>query len=159
MTLLRSATLGALLLAGCVPANGGNDGGACPNIACGSNYRIEFQRNGSWTPATYTVRVTADGAIGSCDIILPLACDRGPRCMGTVHWLPGLVGCALDPGQQRIEGITFDRTSPTRVDVRVEEAGRSLGAQTFSPAYKTTQHPSGCLSCTQAPTDRLTLTQ
>jgi hypothetical protein len=146
-------------LHGCVPLGGGNDGGACPGIACGSAYRIDFNRAGSWTPATYTVKVTADGVTGSCDIILPLSCDRGPRCMGTLHWIPSVSGCALDPGHQSIDGISFERSTPTRVEVRVEEAGRLLGAQTFSPVYKTTTSASGCLTCTQAPTERLPLTQ
>jgi hypothetical protein len=150
------ALLGALLLASCVPINGSNDAApdGCPAIACGPSYQIDFAR-AAWTAGTYTIEVNADGAQGSCEIMIPLSCDRGPRCMGSVGWLPSLIGCALDPGQQSIKGITFDRTTPARVEVRVEQGERTLGVQTFSPAYSTSS--TRCLTCTQAPTDQLPL--
>jgi hypothetical protein len=150
------------LLAGCLPLGGGaGDGGAgCPDIACGPSYQVKFTRAGTWSSGSYHLEVTANGATGSCDIVMPLSCDHPPRCMGTVNWVPGLVGCALDPGQQSIDGVTFERATPSMVTVRLQQADRTIGMQTFTPRYQTSQGPAACnLSCTQAPTDQMPIGQ
>jgi hypothetical protein len=150
------------LLASCVPLSGGSDSGApgCPDIACGPAYQIGFQRPGTWTAGTYRVDVTADGMANSCEIVIPMSCDHPPRCQGNPGWLPILVGCALDPAQQKIDGIVFDRAMPASVTVAVSMGDRSLGLRTFNPMYRTSTGPAACnLSCTQAPTETLTLSQ
>jgi hypothetical protein len=159
MTLLHclSLPLAALVVGGCVPVNGGGDGGGCLEIACGPSYEVKFTRN-LWPTATYRIEVVSDGSASSCDVVIPMSCDRGPRCQGNPTWLPGLVGCALDPGQQSIDGITFAQSTPASVTVRVFQSDRLLATQIFMPHYQTTPPRPGCsLSCTQAPTDRLTL--
>jgi hypothetical protein len=146
-------------LAGCVPLGGGQDGGACPEIGCGPSYQVDFSR-GAWPAGSYRVEVTADGVGNSCDIVIPMTCDRPPRCQGSPAWLPRVEGCALDPGQQRIGGVTFERAMPASVTVTVWQGDRALGMRTFTPSYRTSQGPAGCnLSCTQAPGDALPLAQ
>jgi len=156
---LLRPSLFLLLVAGCVPLGGSQDGGACPEIACGPSYQIGFDR-AAWPAGSYRVEVTADGVGNSCDIVIPLTCDHPPRCQGNPAWLPILVGCALDPGQHRIDGITFERATPTSVTVTVWQGDRSLGMRTFTPSYRTSPGPVGCnLSCTQAAGEVLPLTQ
>jgi hypothetical protein len=152
--------LAALALTGCVPLGGGQDSGACAEIACGPAYQIGFSRPGPWAAGTYRVEVTADGTGNSCDVVFPMSCDRPPRCQGSPAWMPVLVGCALDAGQQRIDGISFERAMPASVTVTVWHADRSLGMRTFTPSYRSSPGPAGCnLSCTQAPGETMTLTQ
>src|SRR4051812_37891231 len=92
------------LVGGCVPVSGAGDGGpACPDIACGPSYQVQFTRT-AWRPGAYRIEVTADGVKGFCDINIPLSCEAGPRCV-SVNWVPIVSGCALDPGQQSIDGI------------------------------------------------------
>jgi hypothetical protein len=159
-SMLRLA-LAALAAAACVPVSGASDAApACPDLACGPAYQVQFVRAGGWRPGAYRIEVTADGVTGSCTINIPMSCEAGPRCSTTVAWLPVVSGCALDPGQQTIDGLMFDRTTPMSVEVNVSQADRPLGGQHFTPTYKTTEGTPGChLSCTQAPTDRLNLEQ
>jgi hypothetical protein len=141
----------------CVPVNGSPDGGGCVEIACGPSYEVKFSRP-VWPTATYRIEVVSDGSLSSCDVVIPMSCDHGPRCQGTPTWLPGLVGCALDPGQQRIDGITFPQSTPGSVTVRVLQGDRLLGMQTYAPMYRTNPPQPGCtLTCTQAPPDQLAL--
>jgi len=152
--------LALVLAAGCVPLGGGQDSGACPDIACGPAYQIGFARAGAWAPATYRVEVTADGTGNSCDIVIPMSCDHPPRCQGNPTWMPALVGCALDPSQQKIDGVTFDRATPASVTVTVWQGDRALGMRTFTPSYRSSPGPAGCtFTCTQAATETMTLTQ
>ena len=146
------------LAAGCVPIGGGGDAGAaCPELACGPTYRIAFAR-AVWPAGDYRVAVTTDGVPGSCDVVIPLSCENGPRCQGATDWHPDLVGCALDPGQQSIAGITFDRARPSLVAVQVIAGDRTLGSQTFQPTYTTTPGSAACpMSCTQARSDEMAL--
>jgi hypothetical protein len=147
------------LLAGCVPTSGGQDGGACTDLACGPSYQIGFSRS-AWPAGAYRVEVTADGVGNSCDIVIPMTCDHPPRCQGSPTWLPILEGCALDPGQQRIGGVLFDRATPASVTVSVSQGDRTLGMRTFTPSYRTSAGPVGCnLSCTQATGETLALAQ
>src|SRR6185436_3191638 len=104
---MKRLVLAGTLLAGCVPLgnNAPDAAQGCPAIACGPSYQIDFQRPGSWTPSTYRVEVSADGQTNSCEIVIPMSCDRPPRCQGNPTWIPILSGCALDPSQQRIDGV------------------------------------------------------
>jgi hypothetical protein len=147
-------------LAGCVPLSGGSDGGpTCTDLACGPSYQVKFTR-AAWRAGTYRIDVTADGVAGFCDISIPMSCEAGPRCTGASNWVPMVAGCALDPGQQSIDGILFERATPMNVTVRVSQADQPLGLQTFSPSYHTSAGTPGCnLSCTQAPADQLSLAQ
>jgi hypothetical protein len=158
---MRPLLLSLALFTACVPLNGGNDagGGDCPDIGCGPSYQVTFQRD-RWPAGNYRVEVTADGATNACDIVIPMSCDRPPRCPGTPSWLPMLSGCALDPGQQKIDGVTFERATPASVTVRVLAGDRMLGLGTFAPAFRTAPVASGCtLTCTQAATDVMSLAQ
>jgi hypothetical protein len=149
-----------LALVGCVPLGGGQDGGGCPEIACGPAYQVTFTRPGPWAAGSYRVEVIADGVGNSCDIVIPMSCDHPPRCQGSPSWLPALVGCALDPGQQRIDGVIFDRATPASVTVSVWQGDRALGMRTFMPSYRTSPGPVGCtFTCTQATGEAMTLTQ
>jgi hypothetical protein len=161
MSSMLRLVLTVLAAAACVPVSGGSDGGrACPDLACGPPYQIQFLRAGGWKPGVYRIDVTADGVTANCAINIPMSCDTGPRCSTGVTWLPAVAGCALDPGQQSIDGLIFDRTTPTTVEVTVSQADRPLGSQRFMPSYKTTEGMPGCnLSCTQAPNDHLNLEQ
>ena len=160
--MVRLALATSLLLAGCVPlgSSGPDAAPGCPAIGCGPAYQIGFQRTGPWQAGTYRVEVTVDGMANSCDVIFPMDCDHPPRCQGNPGWLPTLVGCALEPGQQRIDGVVFDRTTPTMVTVAVSLGDRSLGMHTFTPMYRSFELAPGCgLSCIQAPTEVMSLAQ
>jgi hypothetical protein len=147
------------LVAGCVPVSGGNDAGpVCTDIGCGPSYQVGFTRT-AWRPGAYRIEVTADGATGYCDINIPMSCEAGPRCTSAT-WIPMVSGCALDPGQQTIDGVIFSASTPMSVTVRVSQAGQPLGSQSFMPTYRTSMGAPGCnQSCTQAPTDQLMLAQ
>jgi hypothetical protein len=154
----RLLRLSLLALVGCVPLGGGGDAGGCADLACGPTYQIAFSRPGGWPAAAYRVEVSADGVSNSCDIVIPLTCDHPPRCQGSPSWLPVLVGCALDVGQQRIDGVTFERAAPASVAVTVWQGDRALGMRTFMPSYRTSPGPPGCsLMCTQAAGDSISL--
>jgi hypothetical protein len=149
-----------LALVACVPLGAGQDGGACPDIACGPSYQVTFTRPGPWPAGSYRVEVIADGLGNSCDIVMPMSCDHPPRCQGSPAWLPVLVGCALDPSEQRIDGITFERATPASVMVSVWQGDRSLGMRTFMPGYRTSAGPAGCnFTCTQASGETMSLAQ
>jgi hypothetical protein len=162
--MLRSTFIVAMVVgaAGCVPisSSGSDAAPACTDIACGPSYQIQFAR-AAWKPGAYRVDVSADGVAGFCDINIPMSCDSGPRCTGADSWLPTVTGCALNPGQQTIDGIIFTGSTPSSVSVQVSQAGQPLGTQTFAPGYKTsTSGTAACpLTCTQAPTDQLSLAQ
>jgi hypothetical protein len=161
-TMKPLALVACAWLAGCVPlGNNTPDAAAgCPAIACGPSYQIDFQRPGGWPAGTYRVEVSAEGTTNSCEIVIPMSCDRPPRCQGNPTWLPIASGCALDPGQQKIDGVVFDRTTPASVAVTVAMGDRSLGMRTFTPTYRTTPLAPGCsLSCTQAQNEVMTLAQ
>jgi hypothetical protein len=158
----RLALATCALLAGCVPlgSNGNDAATGCPAIGCGPSFQIDFQRSGTWPAGTYRVEVSAEGMSNSCEIIIPMSCDRAPRCQGSPSWIPIQSGCALDPSQHKIEGVVFDRTTPATVTVAVSMGDRSLGMRTFTPTYRTTTLAPGCsLSCTQATSEVMTLSQ
>jgi hypothetical protein len=147
------------LVAGCVPVSAASDAGpVCTDLGCGPSYQVTFTR-GAWRPGAYRIDVTADGAAAFCDINIPMSCEAGPRCT-SASWVPLVSGCALDPGQQSIDGIMFSALTPAAVTVRVSQAGQPLGAQSFTPSYHTSMGTPGCdQSCTQAPADQLMLAQ
>jgi len=161
-TMSRPVLLACALLAGCVPLgnNGPDAAPGCPAIGCGPSYQIDFQRPGSWPAGTYRVEVSAEGMSNSCEVVIPMSCDHPPRCQGTPSWLLMLEGCALDPSQQKIGGVVFDRTTPPSVTVSVSMGDRSLGMRTFTPTYRNSTLAPGCsLSCTQAPSEVMTVAQ
>jgi hypothetical protein len=160
--MLRLA-LTALVLAGCVPLGSNGQDAApagCPAIGCGPSYQIDFKRAGPWPAGTYRVEVVAEGLRHTCDVIFPLSCDRPPRCQGNPEWLPIVSGCALDPAQQRIEGVVFNTFGPLGVTVKVSVDDRPLGMGTFTPTYNSVTLAPGCsLTCFQAPRDAIELGQ
>jgi hypothetical protein len=153
--------LAAAVLAGCVPPGGTDDAGnrQCTAVGCGSSFQLAFDRPATWAAGTYVVEVTADGAKSTCEITMPLACDRGPRCTGTGGWAPVLSGCALAPAQHALTAIVFDKATPATIEVRVLQQTRQLGAGKYTPAYKTSEpNGPGCGTCRTAPIEELSLT-
>ena len=136
-------------------------GHECTLIGCGPAFAIDFQANAPWAPGTYLIEVNADGAVGACQITLPLpACGTTSlTCTGTRTWAPSESGCALPAAQQAIAGIVFSVITPATIEVIVSRDGQRLAAQSFTPRY-TTSNPNGpdCAStCRGAPNASLTL--
>jgi hypothetical protein len=156
MPALLRPSLFLLLVAGCVPLGGSQDGGGC-DITCPPTFEVGFLRDGAWPAATYRVDVTADGTSNSCEIVIPLTCDVPPRCQGSPSWRPILVGCSLDPAQHKIGGIAFDLVAPSRVVVEVWQGERHLGGGIFGPSYRTMTAPACNISCSRASDDGIVL--
>jgi hypothetical protein len=97
---------------------------------------------GVWTPGTYHIEVTADGATGACAVTLPLDCPASASCTGNRAWTPSLAGCIQSPSSFAIGGVSFSESSPAEVTVRITLDDRELGMARFTPSYKTS-YPNG----------------
>jgi hypothetical protein len=134
----------------------------CTLIGCGFPFEVMFQSGpAGWTPATYTVAVVADGAMGSCDLTLPLAsCQSAPTCTGAHDWFLAYVGCGAPADQQSIRSVGFINP-PTSVELVVGRDGQQLSDSVFSPTYHSYEpNGPGCgPPCQGAPAATITIPQ
>jgi hypothetical protein len=138
------AGLLVLAFAACVPgaqSSSSPEPRGCTEIGCQSGFAVDLVRPLPWTAGRYRVEVTGD-ANASCEVDLPLSCERPARCSGQPGSVTlGLSGCALDASQHSISSVFFPGL-PGTVTVTVLQDDRPLGTGTFSPAYRSTQ-PNG----------------
>jgi hypothetical protein len=117
--------------------------GTCTTIGCAASLSIEFTRIGAWTAGLYRFDVDTLGPAQRCEIALPLRCDTPPRCDGDGSWTLTTSGCALDPSQHAITGITFrSPTAPRRVVMTAYQDGRPSGSVDLAVEYQTSR-PNG----------------
>lgn len=155
--LTRSSLLAALaLIAACGDSSSGADGQACTTIGCVDGFSVNVASTGTWKPGNYLVTVVADGVTTTCSATFPLT-GAAAQCSGS-GVVVGLSGSALPAEQQSIPNVAIQST-PKSVKVEIARDGASLGSQTFTPTYKTSQPngPNCAPTCTQA-SDTLTVT-
>lgn len=118
---------------------------SCTMLGCADGFRVDFQRDGVWPGALYTVEVDLDGAKTTCTVTLPFAsCDVAAACTGgdTAAVQLGQSGCALDPLEHKLSGVTILGKEPKAVNVTVSRAGASVGQDSYTPVFSTSQ-PNG----------------
>jgi hypothetical protein len=116
---------------------------SCTDIGCGRAFGVELARS-AWAPATYQVKVTADGLATSCTLSLPFSsCSSLVQCdRAEPGFLVETAGCALPAAQQQILGVVWPVSGPASVTIEVLQDGVSLGTGSYQPTY-TSSRPNG----------------
>jgi hypothetical protein len=125
----------------------------CTLIGCGTFLEVRF--TGATTkPGLYQVEIVADGVPSSCQIALPHECTAQPICSaGQSSWQLSLSGCAVDGGQQSVDGFVFFTGGPASLDFIVRRDDTVVGGGSAQPVYQESR-PNGpdCDPlCRQAP--------
>lgn len=144
----RIAIMLGLLTLGCVSKpNGTADGSApldqaCTEMGCEDGLAVRVTPTAGWPAGAYTFTIEADGETTACTGALPLpACGTAAITCDKPGVQIGESGCALEPSAHAFGDITFT-SSPASVSVAVERDGEPVGAQSWTPSYRTVQ-PNG----------------
>ena len=116
---------------------------SCTDVGCGPALSVEFV-GGQWEAGEYEITVVADGVTTTCTATLPLtscesavSCDRPDRGFWVMH-----SGCALEPAEQRLDGLEWTGEGPAQVSVEVRRDGALLSTESVAPSYRTS-YPNG----------------
>lgn len=135
-----------------VACGASSDSGAhgCTEIGCVNGFNVKVTSSGAWKAGKYTVTVVADGVTTTCTADLPLTPQSTASCSAAGVQI-GLSGSALPAEQHSISDVALTAT-PKSVMITIARDGTSIGAQSFTPAYKTSR-PNGATCepvCTNA---------
>jgi hypothetical protein len=113
----------------------------CTLIGCGPSLEVKFTGANN-VAGVYQVEVTTDGSAATCEVTLPLACDRLRTCTPSEpKWILATSGCALSADQQSIDGFMFPQgdapMSPATMSFVVRRDGREVASGSATPTYST----------------------
>lgn len=115
---------------------------ACTEIGCSDGLVVRVTPAAPWPQGAYRFVVEADGVTTTCTGTLPLGgcatraitCDREGVSITES-------GCALPPSAHGFGDVVLPGT-PASIRIQVQRDGETVGEQTFTPAYQTSQ-PNG----------------
>ena len=114
----------------------------CTAAGCSDGLVVRVTPAAPWPQGAYRFVIEADGVTTTCTGTLPLGgcatraitCDREGVSITES-------GCALPPSAHGFGDLTLPGT-PESIRIQVQRDGETVGDQTFTPAYQTSQ-PNG----------------